>query len=71
MSRNNSSRKPQIILLVVLLVQSACRRKRIWFSELQGAHNAESEQVSRVYFDRYGNIYLLRNIYIQINDLLN
>jgi hypothetical protein len=55
---------------IILFLFTSCRQKYLWFTELQGVHNADRNAVLRIYFDRYGDIYPGNGLYINNRDFL-
>jgi hypothetical protein len=65
-----TNKKHKFVFLIALLLLTGCRQKYLWFTELQGAHGAENDHVLRVYFDRYGDVYPQKSIYIHPDEFL-
>jgi hypothetical protein len=71
MSRPITSKKRhKLFFLIAFILFAACRQKHISFTELQGAHSADKDHVLRVYFDRYGDVYPQKSIYIHPDEFL-
>ena len=47
------------------------RQRQVWFVEIQNAHQTQKENVIKVYFDKQGDFYPSKEIYIPYEDFFD
>ena len=63
--------KKSIILITLMIYSCYQRQRQVWFVETQNAHQTQKENVIKVYFDKQGDFYPSKEIYIPYKDFFD